>query len=95
MVKKSMQMFSLFILIFTIIYLIVGVMIFEWGFVHIAALFFTMAIITGVALGKDASEISKLFIEGARDMLSAALVVGTCKWHNSNLRGWKDNRYLP
>ncbi|MBP6429831.1 MAG: YfcC family protein [Bacteroidales bacterium] len=76
MVKKSMQMFSLFILIFTIIYLIVGVMIFEWGFVHIAALFFTMAIITGIALGKDASEISKLFIEGARDMLSAALVVG-------------------
>ena len=76
MVKKSVQMFCLFILIFTIIYLIVGVMIFEWGFVHIAALFFTMAIISGIALGKDASEISKLFIEGARDMLSAALVVG-------------------
>ncbi|MFA7133190.1 MAG: YfcC family protein, partial [Bacteroidales bacterium] len=57
MVKKSVQMFCLFILIFTIIYLIVGVMMFEWGFVHIAALFFTMAIVSGLALGKDASEI--------------------------------------
>jgi uncharacterized ion transporter superfamily protein YfcC len=51
-------------------------MIFEWEFIHIASLFFTMAIITGIALGKDASEISKLFIAGAKDMLSAALVVG-------------------
>ena len=76
MVKKSVQMFCLFILIFTIIYLIVGVMMFEWGFVHIAALFFTMAFVSGLALGKDASEISKLFIDGAKDMLSAALVVG-------------------
>lgn len=76
MVKKSIQMFCLTILIFTITYLIVGVMIFEWEFIHIASLFFSMAIITGIALGKDASEISKLFIAGAKDMLSAALVVG-------------------
>jgi len=52
------------------------VMMFEWDFVHIAALFFFMAIATGMALGKNASEISKLFIDGAKDMLSAALVVG-------------------
>ncbi|MFA5541002.1 MAG: Na+/H+ antiporter NhaC family protein [Bacteroidales bacterium] len=76
MVKKSVQFFCLFILIFTIVYLIVGVMMFEWDFVHIAALFFFMAIATGMALGKNASEISKLFIDGAKDMLSAALVVG-------------------
>jgi uncharacterized ion transporter superfamily protein YfcC len=76
MLKKSIQMFCLAILIFTIIYLVVGVMVFEWDFVHIAALFFAMAILSGIALGKDASEISKLFIAGAKDMLSAALVVG-------------------
>jgi uncharacterized ion transporter superfamily protein YfcC len=71
-----MQMFSLSILIFTIVYLVIGVMVFEWGFEQIAALFFTMAIITGMALGKGASDIAKLFIAGAKDMLSAALVVG-------------------
>lgn len=76
MVKKSIQMFCLMLLIFTITYLVVGVMIFEWEFTHIAALFFSMSILTGMALGKDASEISKLFIAGAKDMLSAALVVG-------------------
>lgn len=75
-IKKSMQMFSLAILIFTIVYLVIGVMIFEWGFEQIAALFFFMAIITGMALGKSASDIAKLFIVGAKDMLSAALVVG-------------------
>lgn len=76
MLKKSMQMFSLNILLFTIIYLVVGVMGFEWGFTEIAALFFTMAIASGMALGKNASDISKLFIAGAKDILSAALVVG-------------------
>jgi uncharacterized ion transporter superfamily protein YfcC len=75
-IKKSMQMFSLAILIFTIVYLVIGVMAFEWGFEQIAALFFFMAIITGMALGKSASDIAKLFIAGAKDMLSAALVVG-------------------
>lgn len=75
-IKKSMQMFSLSVLIFTIVYLVIGVMVFEWGFEQIAALFFFMAIVTGMALGKSASDIAKLFIAGAKDMLSAALVVG-------------------
>ena len=76
MLRKSMQMFSLSVLVFTIVYLVEGVMGFDWGFEQIAALFFTMAIISGMALGKNASEIAKLFIAGAKDMLSAALVVG-------------------
>lgn len=76
MIKKSMQMFSLSVLIFTIVYLVIGVMAFDWGFEQIAALFFTMAIVSGMVLGKNASDIAKLFIAGAKDMLSAALVVG-------------------
>ncbi len=75
-IRKSMQMFSLSVLIFTIAYLVIGVMSFEWGFEQIAALFFAMAIVSGMALGKGASDIAKLFIAGAKDMLSAALVVG-------------------
>lgn len=74
--RSSMQMFSLMLLLFTIAFLVTGVMAFGWGFTEIAALFFAMAIITGVALGKDANEIAKLFIAGAKDILSAALVVG-------------------
>ena len=43
MIRKSMQMFSLSVLIFTIVYLVVGVMSFEWGFEQIAALFLKTA----------------------------------------------------
>ncbi|MEE0899945.1 MAG: YfcC family protein, partial [Bacteroidales bacterium] len=67
MIRKSMQMFSLSVLMFTIVYLVVGVMSFEWGFEQIAALFFSMAIVSGMCLGKNASEIAKLFIAGAKD----------------------------
>src|SRR5574344_1006650 len=75
-VRKSIQVFCLLILVTTIVFLIIGVMVFSWEFMQIAALFFSMAIVCGIALGKDASEISKLFIAGAKDMLSAAMVVG-------------------
>lgn len=74
--KKSIQIFSLIILLFTIVYLVLGVVGYDWGFTEIAALFFAMAITCGFAMGKDASQISQSFIAGAKDILSAALVVG-------------------
>ncbi|MBQ9255245.1 MAG: YfcC family protein [Bacteroidales bacterium] len=76
MLRKSMQMFSLSILIYTIIYLVIGVTAFDWDFSQITALFFSMAIFSGMALGKTFSQIAQLFIAGAKDILSAALVVG-------------------
>lgn len=75
-VRKSMQYFILSILLFTIVYLMVGVMGFDWSLLEIAALFFAMAIITGIAMGKSPNEITKLFVTGAKDIMSAALVVG-------------------
>lgn len=76
MIKTGMQMFALNILLFTIVYLVLGVVGFEWGFTEIAALFFAMAIATGFAMGKDASSLAQSFIAGAKDILSAAMVVG-------------------
>ncbi len=73
---KSMQYFVLNILLFTIAYLMVGVMGFDWSLMEIAALFFTMAIVSGIAMGKGPNDITKLFVAGAKDILSAALVVG-------------------
>jgi len=74
--KKSVQAFSLVLLSFTIAYLVLGVVGYDWSFTEIAALFFTMAIACGFAMGKDASDISQSFITGAKDILSAAMVVG-------------------
>jgi len=43
---------------------------------EIATLFFAMGIFSGVAMGYDANTNVKLFLEGVRDIVSAALVVG-------------------
>lgn len=75
-VWKSVQAFVLNILIFTILFLVVGVTGFQWGLLELAALFFAMALISGIAMGKDANEITRSFVAGAKDIMSAALVVG-------------------
>lgn len=74
--RKSMQIYILNILIFTILFLMAGVMGFDWSLLEIAALFFAMAIVAGIAMGKRPNDITRLFIAGAKDIMSAALVVG-------------------
>lgn len=74
--RKSSAVFVLNLLGFTIIFLIVGVMGYEWYIMEIAALFFAMGVLSGAAMGKGADAITKLFLDGAGDILSAALIVG-------------------
>jgi uncharacterized ion transporter superfamily protein YfcC len=74
--RHSVQMLIVNILFFTILFLIIGVMGYEWYIMEIATLFLVMGIVSGVAFGKNANQIARLFIEGAKDIMSAALVVG-------------------
>jgi uncharacterized ion transporter superfamily protein YfcC len=74
--RKSVHFFILNLLLFTIIYLIVGVMGYGWYIMEIATLFFAMGIFSGIAFSNTANEITQLFLEGARDILSAAMIVG-------------------
>ncbi len=74
--RKTMHYFILNLLGFTIFFLIVGVMGYSWYVMEIATLFFALGIAAGVASGKTPNEITKLFIDGAKDIMSAALVVG-------------------
>jgi len=74
--RKSVHFYILTLLSFTIIYLIVGVMGYGWYMMEIATIFFAMGIISGFAMSRSANTIVKLFLEGARDIMSAALVVG-------------------
>jgi len=74
--RKSVHFFVLNLLVFTIIYLIVGVMGYGWFVKEIATLFLVMGIFSGLAMNSSANRITKLFIEGMRDILSAAVVVG-------------------
>jgi uncharacterized ion transporter superfamily protein YfcC len=74
--RKSVHFYILNLLVFTIIYLIVGVMGYGWFVKEIATLFFVMGIFSGIAMNRSANQITKLFIEGMKDILSAAVVVG-------------------
>lgn len=74
--RKTVHNFILILLTYTIIYLIVGVMGYQWYIMEIASLFLVMGIASGLATGKNGSEIAGLFIEGMSDILSAAVVVG-------------------
>jgi uncharacterized ion transporter superfamily protein YfcC len=58
------------------LYLVTGVLGYEWYIMEIAALFLAMGIITGFAAGRKPGEITKLFVEGVKDIVSASLVVG-------------------
>jgi len=74
--RKSAHFFVLNLLVFTIIYLIIGVMGYGWFVKEIATLFLVMGIFSGIAMNSSANRITKLFIEGMGDILSAAVVVG-------------------
>lgn len=74
--RKSVHFFLLHMLLFTILFLIVGVMGYKWYIMEIAALFFAMGVFAGLALQKPPNELVKLFLEGVKDILPAALIVG-------------------
>ena len=74
--RKSVHFYILNILAFTIVFLIIGVMGYDWYVMEIGGLFFGMGIASGIAMNKSANDITKLFIEGAKDIFSAAFVVG-------------------
>ncbi|MEI7595739.1 MAG: YfcC family protein [Bacteroidota bacterium] len=75
-IRKNMQYFILVLLLFTIIFLMGGVMAFGWSLLEIASLFLVMGIASGIAMGKSANDVTRLFIAGTKDIMSAALVVG-------------------
>jgi uncharacterized ion transporter superfamily protein YfcC len=74
--RKSVHFFILNLFIFTILYLLVGVMGYQWYVREIATLFFAMGISSGIAMNYSANRITELFLAGVKDILAAALVVG-------------------
>lgn len=74
--RRSIHFFVLNILAFTMVYLVTGVLGYGWYIMEIAALFLAMGIVTGLAFARKPGEITKLFVEGVKDIVSASLVVG-------------------
>lgn len=76
LIRRSYHFFILNLLAFTVYFLIIGVMGYQWYIMEIAGLFFAMGILSGIAMNKGPNDITRLFITGCGDIMSAALVVG-------------------
>ena len=74
--RNSREMFVLNLLMFTIVFMVIGVMGYGWYLPEICALFLAMAIAAGMSASYTADNIAKEFIAGAKDIFSAALVIG-------------------
>jgi uncharacterized ion transporter superfamily protein YfcC len=74
--RKSVHFFILNLLLFTILLLLVGVMGYDWYVKEIATLFLAMGVFSGLAMNSSANRIVNDFLAGAKDIMSAALVVG-------------------
>ncbi len=74
--RKSVHFFIINLLVFTILILITGVMGYGWYIMEIATLFFAMGLATGIAMNYNPDRITKLFLDGVKDIQSAALIVG-------------------
>lgn len=74
--RRSVQVFIVNLLLFTVLFLVVGVMGYGWYISQIASLFMAMGIAAGVAAGRRPNQLVRLFIAGMRDIVSAAIVVG-------------------
>ena len=74
--RSSAQMYILNMLMFTIVFMVVGVMGYGWYLPEICALFMALGIAAGISAGNAADDIAKEFVAGAKDIFSAALIIG-------------------
>ena len=74
--RSSVRMYILCMLMFTIVFLVIGVMGYGWYLPEIVALFMALAIASGFSAGYSADKIAGEFVSGAKDIFSAALIIG-------------------
>lgn len=74
--KKSRQMFILNLLMFTIVFMVIGVMGYGWYLPEICALFLALGLAAGISAGYSSDRVAKEFVNGSKDIFSAALIIG-------------------
>ena len=72
----SVKMYILSLLMSTIVFLVIGVMGYGWYLPEICALFMALAVAAGFAASYPADRIASEFMSGAKDIFSAALIIG-------------------
>jgi uncharacterized ion transporter superfamily protein YfcC len=73
---NSRQLIIILLLILTLVILVLGVNLWHWYIDEIAGLFIGFGILSAIVYKLSLKETSSSFIEGAKDMVMAALVIG-------------------
>ncbi len=74
--RKSVLYFIITLMGFIVLYLIVGVLAYEWLINEISGIFLAGGLLTGIVYGMSGKEISEKFISGAKEMFGTAIVIG-------------------
>lgn len=74
--KNSVRMYILTMLLFAILFLVIGALGYGWYLSEICALFMALAVCAGFSAGYSADKIASEFVAGAKDMFPAALIIG-------------------
>jgi uncharacterized ion transporter superfamily protein YfcC len=64
------------ILLLGIVFLFIGVIVWEWYITELAALFIAMGIVAGLVGRLSPNQVARAFIAGAKDIAGAALIIG-------------------
>ncbi len=74
--RKNVRIFVLTMLGFTIVFLVIGVLGYSWYITEISALFLALGLLSAMAAGYTPNKTVQEFLAGAKDIFSAALIVG-------------------
>ena len=74
--KNSVRMYILTMLLFAILFLVIGALGYGWYLSEICALFMALAVCAGFSAGYSADKIASEFVAGAKDMFPAPLIIG-------------------
>ncbi len=66
----------LLVLLTGVVFMVLGVILWDWYIQELAGLFFAMGLTAGIVAGQGPNQLAKSFINGCKDIASAALVVG-------------------
>lgn len=74
--RKTVAAFNMQLLFFTVFYLVVGVLGYQWYTMEISALFLAMGLCAGFAAGNGLDRVTGLFLEGVKDIVVPAMIIG-------------------
>jgi uncharacterized ion transporter superfamily protein YfcC len=80
-IKEMTKRQSLVLLVFAagMVTLLFGVFKFGWYLVEISAIFFSIGLLSGLLYGMKLNDLAKSFIDGAKDIVYGALIVGLAR----------------